>query len=151
VHRHRAAPEPAAALRADIDAGRLAVHGGRLISLHDRGDCMVAAVRLRGSSAVSTLEVSAVVNCTGPESDTRTLDEPLIAALRARGLLQPDALGLGVETSPAYALMDAERPPSRGRYSAGPVLKVREWEATAVPELRVHALRLAETLRATLS
>ncbi|HZF48380.1 MAG TPA: FAD/NAD(P)-binding protein [Polyangiaceae bacterium] len=151
VHRHRAAPEPAAALRADIAAGRLAVHGGRLISLHDRGDCMVAAVRLRGSDAVSTLEVSAVVNCTGPESDTRTLDEPLIAALRARGLLQPDALGLGVETSPAYALMDAERTPSRVLYYVGPFLKVREWEATAVPELRVHALRLAETLRATLS
>jgi uncharacterized NAD(P)/FAD-binding protein YdhS len=128
VHRHRAAPGPAAALRADIDAGRL-----------------------RGSAAVSTLEVSAVVNCTGPESDTRTLDEPLIAALRARGLLQPDALGLGVETSPAYALMDAERTPSRVLYYVGPFLKVREWEATAVPELRVHALRLAETLRATLS
>ena len=151
VHRHRAAPEPAAALRADIEAGRLHVHAARVLSMEDRGDRAVATLRPRGSDRISTLEVSTVVNCTGPESDTRTLEEPLVAALRGRGLLQPDPLGLGVETSPEYSLVNAEGQASRVLYYVGPFLKALHWEATAVPELRVHALSLAEMLRASMT
>ena len=151
VHRHRAAPEPAAALRADMAAGRLVVHAARVVSMEDRGDRVVATLRPRGSERSSTLEVSTVVNCTGPESDTRTLNEPLIAALRERGLLRPDPLGLGVQTSPEYSLVDAGGRASRVLYYVGPFLKALHWEATAVPELRMHALSLAEGLRASLA
>lgn len=34
----------------------------------------------------------------------------------------------------------------KGLYYVGPWLRARDWEATAVPELRVHAQRLAERL-----
>lgn len=149
VHRHRAAPAAAAALQANLDAGRLVVHAGRIVAMVDRGDHAAVTFRPRGSHTKSTLEVSTVVNCTGPESDTRTLDEPLLSALRNRGLLRADPLGLGVETSPDHALIDAEGRASSVLYYVGPFLKASQWEATAVPELRVHALALSEVLCAS--
>ncbi len=150
AHRHRTAPESAAALRAEIEKERLIVHAGRLLSLTEHRDGLLVTLRPRGSAAPKTLEVSAVVNCTGPESDTRTLQEPLIAALRRRGLLQPDPLRLGVEISPDYALLNESGRASPVLHYVGPFLKSRDWEATAVPELRVHALRLAQLLSTTL-
>jgi hypothetical protein len=36
-------------------------------------------------------------------------------------------------------------------YYVGPLLKAMHWESTAVPELRVHAARLAATLVASLA
>lgn len=150
AHRHRAAPTTAAALRAEIEQERLIVHAGRLLSFTERGDGVEVTMRPRGSSAPRTLEVSAVVNCTGPGSDTRTLEEPLIAALRGRGLLRPDPLRLGVEISPEYALLSESGRASPVLHYIGPFLKARDWEATAAPELRVHALRLAQILYTTL-
>lgn len=37
----------------------------------------------------------------------------------------------------------------KGLYYVGPWLRARNWEATAVPELREHARRLAERLAGT--
>ena len=36
--------------------------------------------------------------------------------------------------------------PSAGLYYIGPWLRARDWESTAVPELREHATNLAQTL-----
>ena len=72
--------------------------------------------------------------------------DKLLDALLARGLLRPDPLALGLETGPDLALLDAEGKPSRWLYLVGPLLKAGYWEATAVPELRVHAAQLAENL-----
>jgi uncharacterized NAD(P)/FAD-binding protein YdhS len=62
------------------------------------------------------------------------------------GLISPDALGLGLRTSDAYECLDAEGESSTGLRYIGPLLKARYWEATAVPELRVHAEALARLL-----
>ena len=87
-----------------------------------------------------------VVNATGPSTDVRRIADPLLDTLLARGLLRPDPLGLGLETASDLALLDAGGRPSRFLYLMGPLLKADYWEATAVPELRAHAARLAERL-----
>jgi uncharacterized NAD(P)/FAD-binding protein YdhS len=151
VHRHRAAPEPAAAVRRMLDDGEMRVVAGRLLSMTEEGNGVTVTLRRRGAAAPETMRVERVVNCTGPESDTRTLRDPLVATLREAGLLSPDALGLGVETAADGALLDAAGRPSRTLFHVGPFLKATYWEATAVPELRVHAARLAHSLAASLS
>jgi uncharacterized NAD(P)/FAD-binding protein YdhS len=60
-------------------------------------------------------------------------------------------LGLGVDVSDHYAAMDARGRPSPILYVTGPLLRARWWEASAVPELRVHAARVAQLLAAPLS
>ena len=96
------------------------------------------------------VRVGSVVNCTGPNTDTRSLHDPLIEDLGARGALCRDPLGLGIEVAPDGTLVDARGTPSPVLYYVGPFLKARDWEATAVPELRVHARRLAESIRRSL-
>ena len=103
-------------------------------------------MRRRASAVVEKIDVARVINCTGPESNTRTLRDPLIDDLRARGLVRPDPLGLGLDTANDAALLDASGHASRVLYLVGPLLKAKFWEATAVPELRVHAAKLAGTL-----
>lgn len=107
-------------------------------------------VRERATGRKQVFRVGTVVNCTGPNTDTGTLHDPLIVHLEAHGLLCPDPLGLGLEVAPDGALLDAHGQASPMLYYVGPFLKARDWEATAVPELRVHAARLAETLRQSL-
>jgi uncharacterized NAD(P)/FAD-binding protein YdhS len=90
--------------------------------------------------------VGTVVNCRGPAGDTRRLDDPLFAHLRAEGLLRTDPLGLGIDTSDSGALLGRDGHPSATRYYVGPFLRARAWEATAVPELCRYARRLADRL-----
>ena len=87
-----------------------------------------------------------MVNCTGPCTDVRTLDEPLVDALRVQGILRPDPHGLGAEVDSQGALVDMAGRSSRVFSAVGPLLCARDWEATAVPELRVQAALLAARL-----
>ena len=92
------------------------------------------------------MQVDCVVNCTGPSSDMRKARDPLLQQLLARGVLTPDALGLGVNVDADYRLLDAHGLGQPGLRYVGPLLKASLWEATAVPELRVHAARVAAAM-----
>ena len=58
----------------------------------------------------------------------------------------PDALRLGVQVDGAGALLDRGGCASESLFYMGPLLEARDWECTAVPELRVAALKLANRL-----
>ena len=146
VHRHRAAPEPHRRLKALLASGAVRVHAANLRSLRLADHFVEAIIQRRGRAGEEGLQVGWVVNCMGPESDLRRLDEPLVNALRQRGLLEPDPLGLGVLTTEDYRLVGSCGEPVRQVYYVGPLLRAQHWEATAVPELRVHAAALAERL-----
>jgi uncharacterized NAD(P)/FAD-binding protein YdhS len=151
VHRHRAAPEPYERFQELILSRALRVIAGRVVRLQDRADRLHATVRLRGTEQLSELHVDTVVNCTGPSTDLSQVDDVLVRQLLLDGLVQPDPLKLGIEVSKDYAVRDARGIPSSVLYYVGPLLRARYWEATAVPELRVHAQRLADRLLSDLS
>jgi uncharacterized NAD(P)/FAD-binding protein YdhS len=92
-----------------------------------------------------------VINCTGPATNLAAAGEPLVDKLIERGLLTTDALRLGVRVTQDGALIGADGNASRVIFYVGPLLKAQYWEATAVPELRVHAARLAAHLRDSLA
>jgi hypothetical protein len=62
--------------------------------------------------------------------------------LMASGLLTLDALGLGYETT-ANGLSAGSNGRIDGLYLLGPACRPRDWEHTAVPELRTQAESLA--------
>ncbi len=146
THRHRVAPHPYAAIRRMIAAGTLTVHAGRLVSILATDEAFEVAFRKRGARPSSRLLAVRIVRCTGPAGDTRRIQDPLMKSLRSRGLMRPDTLGLGIETNDDGAVVDASGRPSRFLYYVGPFLRARHWEATAVPELRVHARQSAEAI-----
>nr|HEX4315775.1 FAD-dependent oxidoreductase [Kofleriaceae bacterium] len=80
----------------------------------------------RGSLADARARAATIVNCTGPERDLARVPSPLVRALLARRLVARDPLGLGATA------------PAPGVHVVGPWRVADDWEATAVPELRVQ-------------
>lgn len=145
VHRHRMAPRIAAGIHGLIDSGQLAIRGGRLRDWRRSGDCIEATLHPRGGGEAATVTAARILNCTGPRSDLQGLEVPLFADLARKGLIAPDALGLGLETDDC-AVLGARGEVSTWLYALGPLTRPAWWEITAVPEITaqvdglVHAL-----------
>lgn len=145
VLRHRCAPEALALLEQRRQAGRLEMLAGRIRAARlAPGDGRPeVVVQLRASLEPWKRHFDVVVNCTGPGSDLTRSSIPLLdRLLHARHLL-PDPSGLGLAVDDRYAVLNADGAPQPWLRYIGPLLKARDWEAIAVPELRVHAERLA--------
>lgn len=143
VTRHRVPQAVHHKLTAAIEAGRVEIIKGELISLVPWGD----GLRLVSRSAIGEreLKVGAVVNCTGPAEGFGSA--PLLYRnLLERGLVSADEVGLGIRAMPDFAAMDAAGARSRWLMVLGPPLKGMLWETTAVPELRAQAFRVAEAI-----
>ena len=146
VHRHRTAPEVGAEVETLLRDGTLRVHAGRLLALRDAEGGVEVQWRPRGGQDPETLRVARVINCTGPSSDYKAVDQPLVAHLRRAGWLVPDPLRLGVETDADGQLLGGDGRAVQGLYTLGPLRRPTFWESTAIPEIRDQAKALAELL-----
>jgi len=89
-----------------------------------------------------------VVNCTGPDSRIERQSDPLVRSLLANGLVRADPHGLGIDVADDGRVIARDGRPVDRLWYLGPWLRARDWECTAVPELREHAARLAQLLAA---
>jgi uncharacterized NAD(P)/FAD-binding protein YdhS len=146
THRHRAAPEIAGEIDGLIGRGMLAIRAGRVVGLRDSGRGVEARIRQRGQSAETLGQFDVVINCTGPESDVRRWNDPLITSLLLRSLALVDPLGLGLETATDGRLIAADGEVVDGLMAVGALRRGSLWESTAVPELRGQAAGVARRL-----
>jgi len=146
THRHRAAPDIDRRVRAAVAAGQLEHHAARVVAMAAADGAVAVQWRPRGRDDVVSRPFDLVVNCTGPSADVARSGDPLMRALCGKGWLKPDNLALGIEVDPAYRVLASDGAPVPGLRYVGPMLKAQNWEAIAVPELRVHASRLAQLL-----
>ena len=146
IHRHRVPAAPLAAVHTLMRMGVLEVHAGRLERLRVMDDAVEVAWRPRGERKSRAWLVDRVVNCTGPDSNVERQPDPLLRSLLANGLVRPDALGLGIDVAADARVISHCGEPVDSLYYIGPWLRARDWEATAVAELREHAARLAQLL-----
>jgi uncharacterized NAD(P)/FAD-binding protein YdhS len=143
VHRHRIAPEVSRLIDAARAGGQLHVHAGRINAYTANGDGTVTiGFMSRGKRDQLALTASRVINCAGPNADYARMQDPLVRCLLVNGAVRPDKLRLGLDVTPACALLTAEGAIHRNLFAAGPVTKGAFWEITAVPDLR----RQCETL-----
>jgi uncharacterized NAD(P)/FAD-binding protein YdhS len=147
VHRHRMAPRIAARLERLTASGQLGVQAGRVRAYRRAGDRVEVVFVPRGGGPEQVFPAARVINCTGPRSDLDRLAFPLLADLRRRGLIAPDALGLGIETRDCVALGSAGHP-SSWLYALGPLTRPAWWEVVAVPEINAQIDRLVRDLAA---
>jgi uncharacterized NAD(P)/FAD-binding protein YdhS len=149
VHRHRLAPSAHQRLSRLLASGQAEVVAGRVLACEPSVAGLGLRVRERGSRNERTLRVQGVVNCTGPSYDLSQTSSSLIRQLRQEGLMVEDEFRLGLKIDSRYQLLGREGRAVPGLHYVGPMLKAQFWEATAVPELRVHSAHLAEILLAT--
>jgi uncharacterized NAD(P)/FAD-binding protein YdhS len=147
VHRHRLAPLAAKRLQSLLAAGTVEVLAARLLAVrkasHDR---LELEFKPRGQKNTQTLSVAAIINCTGPSMGIGPDSQPLLQQLVQDRLLVPDPCGLGLQVNDRHQITNAQGNAVPGLWYVGPMLKARYWEATAAPELRVHAQQLAQHL-----
>lgn len=144
VHRHRTAPRIDAALAALRARGQLRIEAARLAGFTPNGDRISVRLAPRGGGE-ALFDAARVVNCTGPASALDQLALPLVEALRTEGLIRPDALGLGLESSDC-ALVEANGTISSWLFALGPLTRPAWWEITATPEIVVQVDRLVARL-----
>jgi uncharacterized NAD(P)/FAD-binding protein YdhS len=144
VHRHRMAPRVSEAFGKLQSTGALEILAGRVAGYQADGRLVKVALRLRGGAS-RVFTAGHVINCTGPGGDFAKTAIPLIADLRDRSLMVPDALGVGVETRDC-AVIDGNGEASSWLFALGPLTRPAWWEITAVPEINLQIDRLVARL-----
>ena len=144
------APCVAARLEAAVQRGQLVVGAARIVAIEAGETSVLARVRRRGAASIESLEVARAINCSDPETNYNASRDPLIRDLLARGFARPDPLGLGLEVSEQGALFNKNGVASRRLFAIGPVTRGTFWEITAVPDIRLHCVRLANHLSAAM-
>ena len=136
--RHRVPNASATVIAGDLAAGSLIRHHGVVVAAtsHDAG----LTVRL---SDGSSLDVAAVVNCTGPSIDPRASVDPLVESLQAHGLARPGPFALGFETDVDGRLVGVDGAAHPSLWTIGSLRRGMLWESTAIPEIRVQAAQIA--------
>ena len=141
IHRHRIAPAVAAQLDRARQTGQLRIMTGRASAAQMLPDAI--AITLRTGAGSAQLTAAYIINCTGPSTDFGELDAPLIVALRNRGLLNPDALRLGIANGIDARLLDRTGQTIPWLWTIGPLRKGLLWECIAIPDIRIEARVLA--------
>ena len=145
AHRHRIAPPVAQMIEAECNSGGLEVLTGRLILAIPVKDGVTIAWAPRRSSDIRTLTVQRMIVATGIPNLGDTHD-PLISSLTGQGLARLDDLGLGLDVSQDCQVIDGLGDPIPGLWALGPLVRGVFWECTAVPDIRLQALNVAETI-----
>lgn len=143
ILRHRVCDEIAGILHDAVESGQLTYHAGRIEACEERDGGIRVTIRQRKTGIPLVLPVNRVINCTGSNTDYRSLQDSLIVNLREKGLIRPHPLDCGIETADNGAVIDANGIASEVIYTLGTPRKGDLWETTAIPELRLQAAELA--------
>ncbi len=141
VFRHRIAPEIHAQITSSQLTGQLRVHAGPIARLEPSAD-RIRVELADGQSVHGDL----VINATGPSTKFTATRSVLLQNLLRRGTIAPDTTDLGVHVDTDHTVLTSSGERSPWLLALGPLLRGTYWETIAVPELRVQARRVAETV-----
>lgn len=150
IHRHRIAPEVFARFNALLKDGTVTVHAGFLRSIERDGEGANVRFRQRGTPDIASFHADWIVNCTGMER-AGIGHSPLLTEMRNLGMIAMDELGLGISVDGRSRVLDPDGRPLPGLFAAGALTAGQFWEITAVPDIRVQAKALAETIATDIS
>lgn len=141
VFRHRIAPDIFAQITSSQLTGQLQVHADSIEKLRASADRIVVDL-----ADGASLEGDLVLNATGPSTRFTATQSLLLQNLLRRGAIAPDATDMGIHVDVDHTVLTGTGDRSPWLLALGPMLKGTYWETIAVPELRVQARRVAETL-----
>lgn len=146
IYRHRIAPHLATQLSDAQQRGQLAVVAGRITHYTEGVDTAQVTYMPRGGGVPQQLASAWVINCTGPESDYTRIANPLVTALTRHGLLNADAIRLGIDVDAQGRLKANDGQVIPWLWTIGPPRKGYAWECIAMPDIRVQAAQLADAI-----
>ncbi len=141
VLRHRIAPEIHDQVALARRTGVLTVHAGSIEQLQAVGERIRICLE-----AHEPVVADLVINATGPSTRFSATRSVLLRNLLTRELVSPDDTDMGIRIDRDHTVLTASGDCSAWLLALGPMLRGTYWETIAVPELRVQAQRVAETL-----
>ena len=142
--RHRMPPQTADAIEALRESGRLEILTGRVQRIG--GERPTVVYRQRRDGAIKQLDVDLVVQATGFESTREPTRHALVTQAIATGLIQPDALGLGIASNTAGNALRADSTAHLTLHLIGVMMRGTLWESASMPEIRMFAGKLARKI-----
>jgi uncharacterized NAD(P)/FAD-binding protein YdhS len=149
IHRHRISPAVSERFNALIDNGTVILHAGFLKSIDQATDGAEIVYRPRSGDGRASFHADWVVNCTGMER-AGIGHSPLLKEMQQRGMIKADKLGLGVSVDDQARVLDADAHVQPGIFAVGALTAGQFWEITAVPDIRLQAKNVAETIARSL-
>jgi uncharacterized NAD(P)/FAD-binding protein YdhS len=150
VHRHRIPEESLQILEENIASGKIEILAGRVLDMESRDGSAYVNIRPRGHTNIKVLTVQKVINCTGPQTDFRKIEQPLIQALMQKGWLKTDELNLGLAVNREGQLIREDGNVMKNIFAIGSLRKGAMWECTALREIALQADQLVNKLNSDL-
>ena len=146
VHRHRMAPEVEARITHALTEGRLTLIAAKVTHIEPNASGSRVRYRRRGQSEILSMQVGAIIDCTGIVKDPLASANPAVRSLLGRGLARIDPLRIGIEIDPDCAIVNRDGIPSRRLFAVGPLTRAAFWEIIALPDIRNQCAELAAKL-----
>jgi uncharacterized NAD(P)/FAD-binding protein YdhS len=143
VHRHRMAPEVEARITRAIADGQLILKAAKLVGIEGGASGARVSYRRRGQRGTESLEVGAIVDCTGIVRDPRAVTNPALRSLFDQDLARADPLRTGVDVAANCAIVRADGAASQLLFAVGPLTRAAFWEIIAIPDIRNQCAALA--------
>jgi len=140
------APEVEARIIEALYAGKLTLLAAKAISIEPNDAGARISYRRRGDTELRSMQVGAVVDCTGIVKDPRATTNPAVRSLFDQGLARVDPLSIGIEIDGNCAIVDANGTPSHRLFAVGPLTRAAFWEIIAIPDIRNQCTGLAALL-----
>ncbi len=148
VHRHQLPPLVARTLDELLRMRRLSVRAGRVTAVQFLNGRAEVTIQPRHAAGTEKQLFDLVINCSGPDTDPSRAESRLMRRLLAEGQITACPTGTGLRIDTGYRVLDRDGKARPNLYYLGPWLKARDFEATAVQELRAHATALTAHLLA---
>lgn len=128
--------------------GKLHILSGKIIDCKESEVAVMVEFYDKKDEKTKSINVSRVINCTGPETDLMQIKNHYLMNCLLKGMLTQDKLKLGINTNTeTFQVINADGQPHSRLFTIGSNLKGELWESTAVNELRIQADKLAEQLK----
>ncbi len=129
--------------------GKLHIKSGRIIDFKDSDEYIMVEYHDKKEGRVNQINVSRIINCTGPETDLMSLEKKFLKNCIVKGIIKQDNLNLGIITNTeTFEVINRTGKSQTNLFTLGSNLKGELWESTAVNELRDQAEKLAEKILA---
>jgi uncharacterized NAD(P)/FAD-binding protein YdhS len=128
--------------------GKLHIQSGRIVDFVEQSNAIEVSYFDKKEGSTKSLLVSRIINCTGPETDLRKVENSFLKNCLLKGDIVQDALKLGINTNTeTFQVKKSDGTYHSNLFTLGGNLKGELWESTAVNELRIQSERLAEELK----
>jgi uncharacterized NAD(P)/FAD-binding protein YdhS len=149
IHRHRMAPPHARLIAGMVADGTLRVVAGRIVAMESGDRAIRVRYTQRGIGAETSLDVQRVIFAAGVDPIARTRDR-LMQRLLDGGLIRVDRQGLGLEVTDDLRVVCRDGGAADRVWALGPIVRGVFWECVAVPDIRVQAAHVADSVVARL-